>query len=178
MRFDLLPGGDVELVPRPPTSTNPKADPSVFLIEINPRAPRHRETIAIEYTYGIDYWALHMLSALPRDTPGLQTITRALTQPLAEAIQYPTYVAFIPLEKGGKLVQHNMDALPAVPAQFVVEKRVHMELGTVCKTPGMGGGWPFVAYFIAAARTTGPEGRRFVRVVGDRMRGDFEYEME
>ena len=152
--------------------------PSVFLIEINPRAPGHRETIAIEYTYGIDYWALHILSALPRDSAAVKKITYALSQRLAPEVQHPTYVAFIPLERGGTFVESNMDTLPEEMMEYMVEYRVHIEAGEVCKQLGTGGEWPFVAFFNVAAKLTGSEGRAQAKEIGDKARAAFEYVME
>jgi hypothetical protein len=69
---------------------------SVFLIEINPRVPGHQETFVVEYTYGIDYFALHTLGALTTEEPGAQaevmtikTIAQSLAQPLDEKYRYP-----------------------------------------------------------------------------------------
>ena len=60
----------------------------------------------------------------------------------------------------------------------MVEYRVHMEAGEVCKQPGTGGGWPFVAFFNVAAKLTGPKGRAQAKEIGDKARAAFEYVME
>ncbi|KAK0648325.1 hypothetical protein B0T16DRAFT_435717 [Cercophora newfieldiana] len=183
----------IDLVPRElsPAANTATPTPSVFLVEVNPRAPGHRETIAIEYTYGIDYWALHMLSALHKksspptepnghghdeDDQALQTIIRALAHPFPEEYQYPVHVAFIPLNRGGTFVRAK--ELPEELMRYVPEGRVHFEEGEVFAEPGENGEWPFVAYFIVLAKVTGAEGRRQARVVGDLVREGFEYVME
>jgi hypothetical protein len=97
------PPDGLDLVPRVVPDGTP--DPRVFLVEINPRAPGHRETIAIEYIDGVDYWPLHMLSsAAPDDeeTLAIKTVMRSLSYPLAEEIKYPIYVGSFRRSKAGK----------------------------------------------------------------------------
>ncbi|KAK6957558.1 hypothetical protein Daesc_000345 [Daldinia eschscholtzii] len=159
-------------------------DPSVFLIEINPRVPGHQEVFAVEYTYGIDYFALHMLAALsPHNAPAsqsededniaLKTIVRSLCEPLPPQCQYPSHVVFIPLDRGGTFV--GAKPLPEELAQYVVESQVFLEKGEVLKDPEKEGKWPFVAYFVVVARLPGAEGRAQARMMGELVRGAFEY---
>ncbi|KAK4454914.1 ATP-grasp fold domain protein [Podospora aff. communis PSN243] len=184
MHFSNTPDG-LDLVPRD-NIRDGTPEPRVFLVEINPRAPGHRETIAIEYIYGIDYWALHMLSALPKgsaapddeETLAINTIMRSLSHPLAEEIQYPIYVGFIPTKQDGKMVSSNLDNLPEELAKYVVESRVHIEKGQMCKAQGQDGEWPFVAFINVAAKMTGAEGRLQARTMGERVTEAFKYVVE
>ncbi|OTB12670.1 hypothetical protein K445DRAFT_25382 [Daldinia sp. EC12] len=168
-------------------NTNVTIDPSVFLIEINPRVPGHQEVFAVEYTYGIDYFALHMLAALSpphalasqsddenaeKDDIALKTIVRSLCEPLPPQRRYPSHVVFIPLDRGGTFV--GAKPLPEELAQYVVESQVFLEKGEVLKDPEKEGRWPFVAYFVVVARLTGAEGRAQAQTMGELVRGAFE----
>ena len=163
MHFAMTPTG-IDLVLRQ-DRLDSSPEPSVFLIEINPRAPGHRETIPIEYTYGIDYWALHLLSALPSNSSApatlileeaqsnaFRTITRSLSHPLPPDMQYPTHLIYLLLEQGGTFrgAKPLLDEL----MEYVVEGRVHIPEGKICEAPGKGSlQWPFVVYFIVAHGT-------------------------
>ena len=179
-----------ELVPRPTQQieASEPAAPSVFLVEINPRPPGHQVGNAVEYTYGIDYFALHLLAALsPIETPApgsqlaegvqaLKEITHALSLPLPPDCRYPTHVVLIPLTRGGTFVAAM--PLPEALAQYVVESEVFMQSGQVCADPETEGRWPFVAYLVVAAKVRGVEGRLQARTIGERVRDAFEYVME
>ncbi|RAK99512.1 ATP-grasp enzyme fsqD [Aspergillus ibericus CBS 121593] len=66
----------VDLIPRPnPTGKNP----SVWLIEINPRFPGIQETAAVESAYGVDYCAIGLLAGL-----GDHERLRALAHPFQQ----------------------------------------------------------------------------------------------
>ncbi|KAI1802056.1 ATP-grasp fold domain-containing protein [Daldinia bambusicola] len=161
-------------------------DPSVFLIEINPRVPGHQEVFAVEYTYGIDYFALHMLAALSPRTPSkstqseddtaLRTIISSLCEPLPPQCRYPSHVVFVPLSRGGTFM--GAKPLPEELERYVVESQVFLEKGEVLEDPKKEGKWPFVAYFVVVAKLTGPEGRAQARMMGELVRAAFEYVMD
>lgn len=82
-------------------------DPSVFLIEINARLPGHQEDFAVEYSYGIDYFAVSILMALipaagSIPSPAHLLALHALTRPLPPQFRYPSNIVFIPVEGGGR----------------------------------------------------------------------------
>lgn len=161
--------------------TNVTTDPSIFLIEINARVPGHQEVFAVEHTYGIDYFALHMLAALSTHAPDTQSetdatlkaIVHSLCKPLPTECQYPSHVVFIPINRGGTFV--GAEPLPEELAQYVVESQVFLESGEVLGDPDKEGKWPFVAYFIVSAKSTGAEGRAEVRMIGEKVRNAFKY---
>ncbi|KAI1481934.1 ATP-grasp fold domain-containing protein [Daldinia eschscholtzii] len=186
MEYSMTDKG-VELV-HARNNTGVTVDPSVFLIEINPRVPGHQEVFAVEYTYGIDYFALHMLAALSpphapasqsddenedEDDIALKTIVRSLCEPLPPQRRYPSHVVFIPLDRGGTFA--GAKPLPEGLTQYVVESQVFLEKGEVLKDPAKEGRWPFVAYFVVVAKLTGAEGRAQARMMGELVRGAFEY---
>ncbi|KAA8575942.1 hypothetical protein EYC84_006107 [Monilinia fructicola] len=174
----------VELV-ESPQSPNATREPSVFLIEINARVPGHQETFAVEYTYGIDYFALSMLMALSSDknsgsksvdNTALESVIHTLSQPYSAHVQYPTNIVFIPAERGGTFMYAK--PLPEDLMRHVVEYTVFIQKGEVIKDPEKEGKWPFVAYFLVVGSLTGREGREQVRRIGERIRKAFEYEMK
>ncbi|KAK2611948.1 hypothetical protein QQS21_002054 [Conoideocrella luteorostrata] len=156
-------------------TTKKTADPSVFLIEINPRAPGHQKTFTVQHTSGIDYFAVHMLATLSttlsapalqtEDDSAIKTIIRSLSQPLPELYQYPTHVVFIPLDRGGTFV--TVKLLPQQLTQYVSEYLVFMQRGEVCRDPDKEGKWPFVAYFQVMAKLTGAEGGVQSKTIGE-----------
>ena len=159
-------------------------DPSVFLIETNARIPGHQESFAVEYTYGIDYFAVYMLMALSSrasatqttDDTALKSVICALSQPLPAHIQYPTNIVFIPAERGGTFVAAK--PLPESLMNYVPQFIVFMPNGEVIKDPEIEGKWPFVAYFLVAAKLSGAEGREQVRTIGEIVRESLKYEMQ
>ncbi|KAB8290416.1 hypothetical protein EYC80_010848 [Monilinia laxa] len=139
-------------------SSNETGEPSVFLIEINARVPGHQETFAVEYTYGIDYFAVSMLMALSSDKDsGAKSVIHTLTQPYPAHVQYPTNIVFIPAERGGTFLYAK--PLPEELMRHVVQYTVFMQKGEVIKDPEKEGKWPFVAYFLVVGSLTGQEGR-------------------
>ncbi|ATY66972.1 ATP-grasp fold domain containing [Cordyceps militaris] len=161
------------------------SEPKAFLIEINPRVPGHQETFAVEYTYGIDYFANHMLAALspspsaPQNDDDhlvLKTVIRSLSHPLPDCAQYPIHVVFIPLDRGGTFVGAKLPTEDLM--QYVPEHLVFMKSGEVFQDPAKDGKWPFVAYFQVVAKLTGAEGRAQARTIGELVRESFEYMME
>ena len=148
-------------------------EPSVFLVEINARCPGHMGIYAVEYTYGIDYYALSMLQAL--SSASLASRLRSLSQPFPASIRYPTNVVFIPATRGGTFI--SAKPLPPVLMKYVPHFKVFMQKGAIIKDPEREGRWPFIAYFLVAATLTGMEGREQVRTLGDAIRDSFEYEL-
>ncbi len=169
-------GSDVEELP----------DPSSFLIEINVRTPGHQESFAVEYTYGIDYYAMYTLLALTPPTsksseddipfPHSELARlHAVSQSFPSHIQYPTNIVFIPVTKGGTFV--SAKPLPKSLMQHVVYHRLMMQEGEFIEDPEVSSKWPFVAYFLVQAKMAGEDGREQVRALGERVREAFVYEV-
>lgn len=106
MHYDADDGGVLELRKRP---TVPQGDsrPSAFLVEVNVRPPGIQASFASACTYGVEFYGLHLLSAL-NDADRL----RALTQPFASSLapslsggiqgaQHWCEIVFVPTERGG-----------------------------------------------------------------------------
>ncbi|OQE05942.1 hypothetical protein PENVUL_c021G05876 [Penicillium vulpinum] len=123
----------------------PIGDPSVFLIEINPRLPGHQESFAVEYTYGIDYFALHMLlaTAPPPSEMGtdngkaFKDAILTLSHPISEPARYPSHIVFIPADRGG--IFRGAEPLPDSIMSYVPEHAVFLEVGEVIPDPEVEG---------------------------------------
>ncbi|KAJ0425292.1 hypothetical protein BJY00DRAFT_275131 [Aspergillus carlsbadensis] len=150
----------IDLIPR---STPINEKPSAWLIEINPRPPGIQETAAVESTYGIDYWAIGLLSAL-RD----HTRLRSLSHPFLQGPQYWSEMVFIPVARGGifdsddvcaELIERRPDLGKHVSRSFCFLKR-----GDRVPGPDEGiTGW--VAYFVVFSRVSRAELLRLSREV-------------
>jgi hypothetical protein len=164
---------------------SPTYDPSVFLIEINPRLPGHQESFAVEYTYGIDYFALQMLLATAPVASEMGTddgkvfndAIVALSRPLSESAQYPCHIVFIPADRGG--IFQGAEPLPHGIMSYVPEHAVFLQVWEVVPDPEVVGKWPFVAYFLVVGRIadSGMQGREEVRAMGELLRKSFRYEL-
>lgn len=76
----------------------PLAKPKIFMLEVNVRCPGWMVIWATAYTYGIDYAAFQMLSAL-----GDGVRARVLSQPFLFGAQASCESVFIPTKRGGTL---------------------------------------------------------------------------
>ncbi|KAE8371330.1 hypothetical protein BDV26DRAFT_302826 [Aspergillus bertholletiae] len=74
----------------------PKA--SVFLVEVNARPPGYYGLMSLAWTYGVDYFALHVLHALSDETR-----MRALSQPFLHGPQHDGALMLVLPERGGVL---------------------------------------------------------------------------
>jgi len=176
-KFASIPSG-VDLVEE---TSHCMQSPSTFLIEINPRLPGHQESFAVEYTYGIDYFALHLLLSAPPRGPrdneaAFRDVIHALSQPLPAALQYPSHIVFIPAERGG--VFRGVTLPPQHLMDHVSQHFIFMSEGELIPEPKTEGKWPFVAFFLLVARMTGKEGRDEVRTIGELVRQTLVIRME
>lgn len=96
----------------------PKSEPleqptKAWLIEINPRPPGMKGSLIIESTWGVDYWATTLLTAL-RDDARL----RALSQPFTSGAQYTSAMVFIPTEYNAETCEGIFDSGDMVDELF------------------------------------------------------------
>ncbi|KAI9039797.1 ATP-grasp domain-containing protein [Aspergillus affinis] len=75
---------------------------SVFLLEINARAPGYVGLYASGWTYGVDFWALHILHCI-----GDEARFRALSRPFASGAQHNSAVLLIMPNNWGILRSHD-----------------------------------------------------------------------
>jgi hypothetical protein len=73
-------------------------EPSVFMIEVNPRPPGYFALHAITWTYGVDYYMLHVLRCVMDEKR-----FRALAAPFSKDVQHSIAVLNLMPEKGGIL---------------------------------------------------------------------------
>ena len=95
MHYVEKENGTFELEPR---STTSNLKPSIFLLEINARPPAYFGLMAVAWTYGVDFWALHVLRALDDEAR-----FRALSIPFINGPQFDSGVVLIMPDKGGIL---------------------------------------------------------------------------
>ena len=95
-----LGNGVVDLVRK---STAPTERPVCRLVEINARPPGYRVTVPSKHTYGVDYFAAHMLAALG-DGERLRMVTQPfqpLLRPGNQSSQYFSRLVYIPAPAEG-----------------------------------------------------------------------------
>lgn len=171
-RMDYRPkDGALELLP----AGNFVGKVSTFLIEINARTPGHQESIAVRYTYGIDYYALYMLLAFTHGSQKdiLTEHILCLSKPFPVHLRFPTHIVFIPVVRGGILTR--VWPLSEALASHVVWYKIMMSEGTKIDDPVETGQWPFVACFVVIAKMHGQIGREMVRSIGEQVRREFRY---
>lgn len=130
--------------------TGRQPEPSVFLIEINARVPGYQEIFAVEYTYGIDYFALAMLMALtPTSSKNTQDLPQnghdvdfnsrvhALGEPFPAHIQHPSNIVFVPVTRGGTFMSSK--PLPQPLMNYVPYSEVLMKKDQVIEDPEVEG---------------------------------------
>jgi biotin carboxylase len=93
-------GGVIDLVPK---QTLPLGEPTCRLIEINARPPGFRVTVPSKQTYGVDYFAAHMLAAV-----GDGSRLKMIAQPFQHAVpgwsagsQYWSRLVYVPVPADG-----------------------------------------------------------------------------
>ena len=112
------------------------SQPEAFLIEINARPPGHDTVYATLFTYGVDYFGLHLLNAAG-DAPRF----KALSIPFTCQAQYWTGVVLIPMPRNPvyvpfdfcqRVIQQLSAAAPTITLQecFRPNETVSCEYGT------------------------------------------------
>lgn len=90
-----------------------------FLIEVNPRPPGYGAACATAWTFGIDYWALHVLRCI-----GDEKRFRAFSKPIVRDLSHAMALTYIMPNKGGvlkscdsavELAARRPDLMSAVP---------------------------------------------------------------
>ncbi|KAE8421071.1 hypothetical protein BDV36DRAFT_292746 [Aspergillus pseudocaelatus] len=76
--------------------------PSVFLLEVNPHPPRYYGLMSLAWTYGVDYFALHVLYAV-----GDEARMQALSQPCMRGPQHDGVLMLVIPERGGIATSAN-----------------------------------------------------------------------
>ncbi|KAJ7604809.1 hypothetical protein DFH06DRAFT_1349072 [Mycena polygramma] len=173
MEFRVDDGGVVDLRPRVVPRKN---SPSCFLVEINARIPGLGCAMSTMHTYGVDFYAAHLLSCL-RDAERLRLVTSAFAFPQrSDGSQYWCEVVFIQPERGGRFATEDPcgDLLRRHPdLQASVSRHLCCYAqGDIIPDPKTGV-CLLLAYFLAYSRKS----REHVRQVSERIRAEFEYEI-
>lgn len=123
-------------------------EPKSVLIENNPRPPGTNSNTVILHTYGVEFYALHLLIAIG-DAPRI----RALSVPFKNGPQYHCDLVSIPVVKGGFFASWDAtaDLFQRLPhLQTLVKKSgCYFSYGEEVPDPSSGI-WTQIAYFMAA----------------------------
>lgn len=141
------------------TTTAPARQPNAFLIEANPRPPGIGGGWATQYTYGVDYHALHLLRAV-----GDAERFKSLSKPFSFSdrygggggAQYWTAHCLIPIHRENITVPHNFldrlyQELPHI-SPYVSRAEICVKPGTIV-SPSCGVGlFGFILLFSRSSR--------------------------
>ncbi|OCL10086.1 hypothetical protein AOQ84DRAFT_402714 [Glonium stellatum] len=175
MQYTLIP--EINLRPLPTSRLlSPTKPPSTFLLEINARAPGIPAIWSTLLTSGIDYSAIHLLSALPLSCSSTAERLKILCTPFPEELRNNIHcnLVFIPVTRGGIFGNDDVcDELGARRPDLVSK----VALSYCCFKKGMRvpdpseGTLAFAAYFCVLAKERneavrlGEEIRREVKIV-------------
>lgn len=146
-------------------------DPQSVLIENNPRPPGTNSNSVILHTYGVEFYAVHLLIAI-----GDAARTRALSVPFETGPQYHCDLVSIPVMRGGIFASRDATAdlferSPYLEA-FVKKSGCYFSYGEEVPDPSSGI-WTQIAYFIIASRTS----RKEVIDSAQKIRENFQYKL-
>ncbi len=151
-----------------PKDVLPATPPSPFLIEINGRAPGWMNSYAAEHVYGIDFYALSMLSAL-----GDKCRMKALSQPFLNGASYSYEIGEIQAERSGIIYTNCQgecaSSLPAYLVANVPWFHVLQRSGSVVASPDSGN-VTLLAVFLVYSRKSRRDAHELAEKVQDRMR--------
>ncbi|KAE8408576.1 hypothetical protein BDV37DRAFT_296032 [Aspergillus pseudonomiae] len=162
--------GIVDLYPSDRLQGN--KEPSFYLHDINARPGGYFVTSATLLTYGVDYYANHILAAL-----GDFDRCRALSVPFSHGPQWWLQVIIIPEDKSGvmkspdagkEMLERYEDLRLAVVDYKTMKKKGDKLLGPKAKV------FSYLAYFSVASRRSREDCLR----LGQKVRRSFTYEIE
>ena len=147
------------------------ADPQSILIENNPRPPGTNSNSVILHTYGVEFYAVHLLIAL-----GDGARTQALSVPFRTGPQYHCDLVSIPVERGGIFASDDatVDLFERSPylEGLVKKSGCYFDYGEEVPDPSSGI-WTQIAYFMIASRTS----RKEVVDAAQKIRENFRYKL-
>ena len=143
--------------------------PSVFLLEVNARCPNMVCTYATAKTYGVNYYAMHLLLAM-KDSERL----RALSQPYSKGPQYNCEIAMVPVTRGGRFAsedpcQELEERCPELMAN-VSKSGCLFKQGDIVPDPSSGV-LTWIAFFLVFSRIS----RKDVLQKAEHVRSQFRY---
>ncbi|KAM7218697.1 carnosine synthase 1 [Rhypophila decipiens] len=176
--------GVIDLVPK---DTLPTGKPECRLIEINARPPGYRVSVPIKQTYGVDYFAAHMLAAVgERDR--LKLVSHSFNFSRADnsdskspAAQYWSRLVYIPAPAAGVVRWKNPDLSPCEELRLRrPDLAKHIVLGVDYCQPGdkvdlfSDGARAYVAHVLVSSRTS----REEVISIGNEVHQAFEIDID
>ncbi|KAJ6597789.1 ATP-grasp domain-containing protein [Mycena vulgaris] len=173
MEFRADESGIVDLRPR---LVPRDSRPSCFLVEINARIPGLGCAMSTIHSYGVDFYAAHLLSCL-RDSQRLKLVTAPFHFPgRPDGSQYWCEVVFIQPDRGGRFNTADpcgelLQRYPSLAAN-VSRYLCCYAKGEVIPDPATGV-CLLLAYFLAYSR----QSRQHVREVSELIRAEFRYDI-
>ncbi|KAJ7692894.1 ATP-grasp domain-containing protein [Mycena rosella] len=173
MEFRADASGIVDLRLRVVSRTSP---PSCFLVEINARIPGLGCAMSTIHSYGVDFYAAHLLSCL-RDSARLRLVASPFHFPgRPDGSQYWCEVVFIQPDRGGQFNSEDpcgelLQRHPALAANVSRQLCCYAK-GEIIPDPATGV-CLLLAYFLAYSRKS----RQHVREVSEMIRAEFRYEI-
>ncbi|KAJ6617113.1 ATP-grasp domain-containing protein [Mycena sp. CBHHK59/15] len=165
--------GIVDLHPRLVPRQN---KPSCFLVEINARIPGLGCAFSTLHSYGVDFYAVHLLSCL-RDSERLRMVANPFQfAGRPDGSQYWCEVVFIQPDRGGRYNTEDacgelLQRHPALAANVSRHLCCYAK-GDIIPDPASGI-CLLLAYFLAYSRKS----RQHVREVAESIRAEFRYEV-
>jgi hypothetical protein len=152
----------------------PNEGVSVYLLENNPRTPGYLETVAVDLTYGVDYYGLRLLLALGASQ---NSRLRALSKPYMNGAQFHLSAMIVPQTRSGvmKTADAGADFLWRHPtlAEQIPDYKTEILGGEVVGGPTAASLW-WLAYFSVFSRNSRRDCLKFVQFIED----NYEYELE
>ncbi|KAK4642096.1 hypothetical protein QC761_511980 [Podospora bellae-mahoneyi] len=155
VKYQDVGNGILDLVPaNNQNSTDGATVPEVYLHEVNARPPGYLESVAVQLTHGVDYYALRMLLALG---DAEEARFRALSHPFRNGPQFHLSVMIIQQTRRG--IMRSADAAkeflekhPDV-RENVVDYYTRKKGGDVLEGPDAASLW-WIAFFSVVSRTS------------------------
>ena len=152
----------------------PPQDASVYLLENNARPPGYLESVAVDLTHGVDYYALRLLLCVG---PAENARVRALARPFARGAQFHLSITIVPqtragvmktADAGAEFLRRHPDIRDQVP-----DYDTQMKGGAVLEGPSAKSLW-WIAYFSVFSRVGRKDCLRLVKFIED----NFSYELD
>ncbi|KAF2259377.1 glutathione synthetase ATP-binding domain-like protein [Lojkania enalia] len=152
-------------------------NPRCFLLEINPRPPGFQSVYATRLTYGVDYFALHLLRCLD-DKARFQKFSQAFNERtcVQNKSEYWCSIVFFTGGKGG--ICRTADAFGDLLARKShLGKNIAMAMAFYSEGDKIPDSTPEGLVFLGFSLVTSRVSRSLVRHIGDEIRSSFRLEV-
>ena len=152
----------------------PLQDAGAYLLENNARPPGYLESVAVDLTHGVDYYALRLLLSVG---PEEKARVRALARPFTRGAQFHLSIMIVPQTRAGvmKTADAGAEFLRQHPdlRDQITHYDTQMKGGAVLEGPSAKSLW-WIAYFCVFSRVDRRDCLRLVQFIED----NFTYELD